>query len=138
MVSHSQPQLPPPVPQVAIPSPAPVVVQQQPNIPPPPPAPVPPPPPPVVAQHAGGSLNTSAILQGSQNLTASKIVEKPVEKRSTLLHSIHQGVQLKKVQEVKKEESKTLGGFNIAKILERRAAMEYSDEEDENDEEWDD
>lgn len=118
------------------------------NVPPPPPPPgdMPPPPPPgnvpkVVS--GGGGLNLAdAKLKSVPD--AEQGEKKPVEKRSALLSAIHAGTQLRKVdteaikEANKKEDS---GGFNVAKILARRAAMEFSDEDDDNsfgDDDWED
>lgn len=69
--------------------------------------------------------------------------KKPEGKRSALLNAIQAGTQLRKVDTAEVEETKqgdTYGGFDVARILARRAAMEFSDEEDNSfdDDDWDD
>ena len=142
---------PPPTENVAPPpvQHTPVVAEKaKPNPPgPPPPAPPPPPdlmPPPINKPKMGGAgLAGQLTTAGLKSVDPSDVEKKPVEKRSALLDSIQRGTQLKKVDidAVKKEKQKEAGGaFNVAKIMERRAAMEFSDSEDDSfdDDNWDD
>ncbi|KAM9788726.1 actin-binding protein WASF3 [Neosynchiropus ocellatus] len=95
---------------------------------PPPPGPPPPslPPPPAhLHRHSEGS----------------RAEAKPVrDARSDLLSAIRMGIQLKKVQEEQEQQNKPLGN-DVATILSRRIAVEYSDSEDDSeleDNEWSD
>ncbi|XP_051902682.1 actin-binding protein WASF3-like isoform X1 [Hippocampus zosterae] len=113
--SYPLPPVPPPGPCVA-----------------PPPGPPPPPlPPPSVPSHLSG-------------LSGSIIAEmKPVrDVRSDLLSAIRMGIQLKKVQEQQELQSKRDPvGNDVATILSRRIAVEYTDSDDDSDlddNEWSD
>jgi hypothetical protein len=105
----------PAAPTAAAPPPPPAANDAAPP-PPAPPAAPPPPPPPAAASPGSG---------------------KPQE-RSTLLSSIRTGKALRKAapaaDTAKKNEPSVAGaGFNVAKILSRRAAMEFSDSDDDSD-----
>ncbi|XP_034406495.1 wiskott-Aldrich syndrome protein family member 3 [Cyclopterus lumpus] len=96
---------------------------------PPPPGPPPPPLPPPVhrAGHGGGGgAETKPVRDG----------------RSDLLSAIRMGIQLKKVQEQQEQQSKRQPvGNDVATILSRRIAVEYSDSDDDSDldeNEWSD
>lgn len=117
VVAAPPPPPPPPVPNVASP---------------PPPGPPPPPPPPAPANTASGGSGAP---------------------RSALLSSIQAGTTLKKTTASpattaaapapgggRNEPTAGGAGFNVAKILSRRAAMEFSDSDDESSggDEWDD
>uniref|UniRef100_A0A4W6CSE3 Wiskott-Aldrich syndrome protein family member n=1 Tax=Lates calcarifer TaxID=8187 RepID=A0A4W6CSE3_LATCA len=101
-------------------------------IPPPPPGPPPPPlPPPAAPSHLPGHS------EGSRGET------KPVrDARSDLLSAIRMGIQLKKVQEQQEQQSKREPvGNDVATILSRRIAVEYSDSDDDSEldgDEWSD
>uniref|UniRef100_A0ACB8FS60 Uncharacterized protein n=1 Tax=Sphaerodactylus townsendi TaxID=933632 RepID=A0ACB8FS60_9SAUR len=64
------------------------------------------------------------------------------EARSDLLSAIRQGFQLRKVEEQREQEKRDIGGNDVATILSRRIAVEYSDSEDDSSEfdedEWSD
>ncbi|XP_071384969.1 actin-binding protein WASF3-like [Centroberyx affinis] len=98
---------------------------------PPPPGPPPPPVPPAAPSHlAGHSEGKRADNQ-------------PVrDARSDLLSAIRMGIQLKKVQEQQEQQSKREPvGNDVATILSRRIAVEYSDSDDDSeldDNEWSD
>jgi len=155
------PSVPPPTVTPSVPPPAPVaqpVATSQPKVPPapsstppvppggmpPPPAPPPPgpPPPPApgIAPPSGASLAGALALGGSSLQHREPEEKKPVETRSALLASIQRGTQLRKVEtQASKKTAEQTGAFNVAKILARRAAMEFSDEEGEfDDEDWED
>ena len=112
---------------------------------PPPPPPPPsmggppggPPPPPMGDRSAGGGglsgLSGQLTTAGLRSVPAEDLEKKaPVGKRSALLSAIQGGTQLKKVenQAVEDKPAETVGGFNVAMILARRAAIEFSDDED--------
>lgn len=85
----------------------------------------------------------AALAAKKENLQQATQVERPVTQQSALLAQIQEGTKLRKV-EPQKEEPKTQAGaagmsFNVAMILERRAAMEYSDSDEDisGEEEWD-
>ncbi|CAI5643725.1 wiskott-Aldrich syndrome protein family member 3 [Oreochromis niloticus] len=99
---------------------------------PPPPGPPPPPlPPPSAPSHLAGHS------EGCRRET------KPVrDARSDLLSAIRMGIQLKKVQEQQEQQSKREPvGNDVATILSRRIAVEYSDSEEDSEldeNEWSD
>ncbi|XP_072231118.1 actin-binding protein WASF3 [Leuresthes tenuis] len=90
---------------------------------PPPPGPPPPPlPPPAGPSHLPGHSNSS------------RTETKPVgDARSDLLSAIRMGIQLKKVQEQQEQQNKREPvGNDVATILSRRIAVEYTDSEDDS------
>uniref|UniRef100_H3CXD8 Wiskott-Aldrich syndrome protein family member n=1 Tax=Tetraodon nigroviridis TaxID=99883 RepID=H3CXD8_TETNG len=101
-----------------------------PPVPPPPGPPPPPIPPPMAPPHVAG--HNSSRAEG-------KFARDP---RSDLLSAIRIGIQLKKVQEQQEQQNKReLEGCDVATILSRRIAVEYSDSEDGSeaeDNEWSD
>ncbi|CAI9535678.1 unnamed protein product [Staurois parvus] len=133
------PPPPPPVssvmdyaPSSPVPPPAPPAGGPPPPPPPPPPGPPPPgppppgpPPPPAVTKIEGESLTPKP----KTNLP-------PVsDPRSDLLSAIRQGFQLRKVeQEQLEHEKRDVGGNDVATILSRRIAVEYSDSENDSSE----
>jgi len=62
------------------------------------------------------------------------------EKKSNLLQQIREGKRLKKVEESDRKRAPVdTGGFNVAAILQRRIALEFSsDEEGSGNSDWDD
>ncbi|XP_072467871.1 actin-binding protein WASF3 isoform X1 [Notamacropus eugenii] len=99
---------------------------------PPPPGPPPPPPGPPVA---GPSLSSSP-MHGPAGAEAKR--QEPAQPaisdaRSDLLAAIRMGIQLKKVQEQREQEAKREPvGNDVATILSRRIAVEYSDSDDDS------
>ncbi|KAM9847052.1 actin-binding protein WASF3-like [Aulostomus maculatus] len=112
--------------------PLPPVPPPGPRMVPPPPGPPPPPlPPPAAASHLPGHIE------------GSRVETKPVrDARSDLLSAIRMGIQLKKVQEQQEQQNKREPvGNDVATILSRRIAVEYSDSEDDSEldeNEWSD
>ncbi|XP_044077537.1 wiskott-Aldrich syndrome protein family member 3 isoform X2 [Siniperca chuatsi] len=112
--------------------PLPPVPPPGPRMVPPPPGPPPPPlPPPVAPSHLTGHS------EGNRAET------KPVrDARSDLLSAIRIGIQLKKVQEQQEQQNKRQPvGNDVATILSRRIAVEYSDSDDDSEleeNEWSD
>ncbi|NXR81206.1 WASF3 protein, partial [Pycnonotus jocosus] len=94
---------------------------------PPPPGPPPPPPGPPAA---GASLSSSPMHAPP----ASEVKQAPMsDARSDLLAAIRMGIQLKKVQEQREQEAKREPvGNDVATILSRRIAVEYSDSDDDS------
>ncbi|KAF2973746.1 hypothetical protein EK904_004588 [Melospiza melodia maxima] len=94
---------------------------------PPPPGPPPPPPGPPAA---GASLSASPMHAPP----ASEAKQAPMsDARSDLLAAIRMGIQLKKVQEQREQEAKREPvGNDVATILSRRIAVEYSDSDDDS------
>lgn len=132
--------LPPPPPA---PSPPPPPVPAAP--PPPSSAPIPPPPPPPpppVENGLGSKVNGSLPNSSSspkKSITspptlkkAPPIVKNPQEEvRSDLLKAIRDGIALKKVEaKAEQENSKGQGMSDVATILARRVAVEFSDSDD--------
>ncbi|XP_061484498.1 actin-binding protein WASF3 [Rhineura floridana] len=99
---------------------------------PPPPGPPPPPPGPPAA----GSSLSSSPMHGPAVAEAKRHepTQSPVNgARSDLLAAIRMGIQLKKVQEQREQEAKHEPvGNDVATILSRRIAVEYSDSEDDS------
>lgn len=99
---------------------------------PPPPGPPPPPPGP---PGAGSSLSSSP-MHGPPVAEAKRLeaVQPPIsDARSDLLAAIRMGIQLKKVQEQREQEAKREPvGNDVATILSRRIAVEYSDSDEES------
>uniref|UniRef100_A0A9J7YBG9 Wiskott-Aldrich syndrome protein family member n=2 Tax=Cyprinus carpio TaxID=7962 RepID=A0A9J7YBG9_CYPCA len=124
----------------ATPHPGPITSALQYPLPPlPPPGPVlasppegpPPPPAPPVPPHP-------VALRKGQRLTLQPVTDA----RSDLLSAIRMGIQLKKVQEQQEQQAKREPvGNDVATILSRRIAVEYSDSEDDSEldeNEWSD
>uniref|UniRef100_A0A4X1TNV8 Wiskott-Aldrich syndrome protein family member n=1 Tax=Sus scrofa TaxID=9823 RepID=A0A4X1TNV8_PIG len=108
---------------------------------PPPPGPPPPPPGP---PGAGSSLSSSP-MHGAPGAEAKRqeAAQPPIsDARSDLLAAIRMGIQLKKVQEQREQEAKREPvGNDVATILSRRIAVEYSDSDDDSefdDNDWSD
>ncbi|XP_077197867.1 actin-binding protein WASF3 isoform X1 [Paroedura picta] len=99
---------------------------------PPPPGPPPPPPGPPAA---GSSLTSSpmhapAVAEAKRHESSQSPVS---DARSDLLAAIRMGIQLKKVQEQREQEAKREPvGNDVATILSRRIAVEYSDSDDDS------
>ncbi|KAM4619924.1 actin-binding protein WASF3-like [Polymixia lowei] len=112
---YSLPSIPPPGPRTV----------------PPPPGPPPPPVPPAAPSHLAGY--SEGKRADSQPIT---------DARSDLLSAIRMGIQLKKVQEQQEQQNKRQPvGNDVATILSRRIAVEYSDSDDDSeldDNEWSD
>ncbi|CAL8365117.1 unnamed protein product [Lota lota] len=98
---------------------------------PPPPGPPPPPLPPAPSPHMAVYGKGSTMVSDS----------KPVgDARSDLLSAIHMGIQLKQVHELQEQQNKLVGN-DVATILSRRIAVEYSDSDDDSeleDNDWSD
>ncbi|XP_021533920.1 wiskott-Aldrich syndrome protein family member 3 [Neomonachus schauinslandi] len=99
---------------------------------PPPPGPPPPPPGPPGA----GSSRSSSPMHGPPAAEAKRqeTAQPPIsDARSDLLAAIRMGIQLKKVQEQREQEAKREPvGNDVATILSRRIAVEYSDSDDDS------
>ncbi|KFO80318.1 actin-binding protein WASF3 isoform X1 [Cuculus canorus] len=99
---------------------------------PPPPGPPPPPPGPP----ATGSSLSSSPMHASPATEAKRHepAQPPIsDARSDLLAAIRMGIQLKKVQEQREQEAKREPvGNDVATILSRRIAVEYSDSDDDS------
>ncbi|CAL8402431.1 unnamed protein product [Gadus morhua 'NCC'] len=102
---------------------------------PPPPGPPPPPLPPGVSSHFHITPKMAAAAAASE-------AEPVTDARSDLLAAIRMGIQLKKVQEQQEQQAKREPvGNDVATILSRRIAVEYSDSEDDSeleDNDWSD
>ncbi|NXT03395.1 WASF3 protein, partial [Jacana jacana] len=99
---------------------------------PPPPGPPPPPPGPPAA---GSSLSSSPMhAPPAAEAKRHEPAQPPVsDARSDLLAAIRMGIQLKKVQEQREQEAKREPvGNDVATILSRRIAVEYSDSDDDS------
>lgn len=99
---------------------------------PPPPGPPPPPIP------AGAPHSTTRKMSSSAPVESTVVSDA----RSDLLAAIRMGIQLKKVQEQQEQQAKREPvGNDVATILSRRIAVEYSDSEDDSeleDNDWSD
>lgn len=131
-----------------LPPPPPVPETQAPSPPPPPPqaslAPAPPPPPPPpppaengVAKHTSSS--SSSPPKKMPTITSPPQLKKPAPKvrnpeddvRSDLLKAIRDGIALKKTEAKEAQENKQGQGLSdVATILARRVAVEFSDSDD--------
>ncbi|KGL97741.1 Wiskott-Aldrich syndrome protein family member 3 [Charadrius vociferus] len=99
---------------------------------PPPPGPPPPPPGPPAA---GSSLSSSPMhAPPAAEAKRHEPAQPPIsDARSDLLAAIRMGIQLKKVQEQREQEAKREPvGNDVATILSRRIAVEYSDSDDDS------
>ncbi|OCT93150.1 wiskott-Aldrich syndrome protein family member 3 [Xenopus laevis] len=98
-----------------------------------PPPPPPPPGPPAFAQSLTSSPMHFARVLEAKRLDGAQLLGLTSDARSDLLSAIRMGIQLKKVQEQREQEAKreTVGN-DVATILSRRIAVEYSDSEDES------
>ncbi|OXB55554.1 hypothetical protein ASZ78_006785 [Callipepla squamata] len=99
---------------------------------PPPPGPPPPPPGPPAAS---SSLSSSPMhAPPAAEAKRHELAQPPVsDARSDLLAAIRMGIQLKKVQEQREQEAKREPvGNDVATILSRRIAVEYSDSDDDS------
>ncbi|KAM6145682.1 actin-binding protein WASF3 isoform 1-T1 [Phoenicopterus ruber ruber] len=99
---------------------------------PPPPGPPPPPPGPPAA---GSSLSSSPMhAPPATDAKRHEPAQPPIsDARSDLLAAIRMGIQLKKVQEQREQEAKREPvGNDVATILSRRIAVEYSDSDDDS------
>ncbi|XP_033955619.1 actin-binding protein WASF3-like [Pseudochaenichthys georgianus] len=108
-----------------------------PSVPPPGPHMLPPPPGPPPIPLPAAPLHLAGHSEGS------RAEAKPVkDARSDLLSAIRMGIQLKQVQEQQEQQNKRKpAGNDVATILSRRIAMEYTDSEDDSEldeNEWSD
>ncbi|KAM3935860.1 actin-binding protein WASF2 [Leptodactylus fuscus] len=132
---------PPPVPSVVdytavspVPPPNPPAGGPPPP-PPPPPPPGPPPPGPPPPGPPPPSFFSSQDGESAPQISKPKSSLPPVsDVRSDLLSAIRQGFQLRKVEEQLEHEKRDVGGNDVATILSRRIAVEYSDSEDDSSE----
>ncbi|ELR51722.1 Wiskott-Aldrich syndrome protein family member 3 [Bos mutus] len=93
------------------------------------------PPPPPGPPGAGSSLSSSPMhAPPGAEAKRQEAVQPPVsDARSDLLAAIRMGIQLKKVQEQREQEAKREPvGNDVATILSRRIAVEYSDSDDDS------
>uniref|UniRef100_A0A8D1D5R9 Wiskott-Aldrich syndrome protein family member n=1 Tax=Sus scrofa TaxID=9823 RepID=A0A8D1D5R9_PIG len=141
------PAPPPPPPMMSTPPPPPPGGFGSSGTPPPPSPPsfpphpdfaAPPPPPPF-----SGTDGQPAAPPPLSDTTKPKSSLPPVsDARSDLLSAIRQGFQLRRVEEQREQEKRDVVGNDVATILSRRIAVEYSDSEDDSSEfdedEWSD
>ncbi|KAF6112252.1 WASP family member 2 [Phyllostomus discolor] len=101
--------------------------------PPPPPPPPPPGPPPHLCYDPDGQPAAPPLPLSDTPKSKSSLP--PVsDARSDLLSAIRQGFQLRKVEEQQEQEKRDVVGNDVATILSRRIAVEYSDSEDDSSE----
>ncbi|KAK6473543.1 wiskott-Aldrich syndrome protein family member 3-like isoform X1 [Huso huso] len=134
-VSRPYSPSPPPAPPISFPPPPPQPPSGGPPVAPPPPPPGPPTHPPSTAHTASPSA--------AQDSRKSQIPLVPMsDARSDLLAAIRRGIQLRKVQEQREQEAKKEPVANdVATILSRRIAVEYSESDDDSEldeNEWSD
>ncbi|NXO83127.1 WASF2 protein, partial [Sitta europaea] len=126
------PSHPPPAPPIGSPSAA------RPGFAPPP---APPPPPPLMENTLDGPPPPPPPSDTSSSKPKSSLPAVS-DARSDLLSAIRQGFQLRKVEEQREQEKRDVVGNDVATILSRRIAVEYSDSEDDSSEfdedEWSD
>ncbi|KFQ72135.1 Wiskott-Aldrich syndrome protein family member 2, partial [Phaethon lepturus] len=137
------PPPPPPPPAVEYASVLPPPLPQPGNgsAPPPPPPPPPPGPPPLSSSGLDGPPPPPPPSDTSSSKPKSSLPAVS-DARSDLLSAIRQGFQLRKVEEQREQEKRDVVGNDVATILSRRIAVEYSDSEDDSSEfdedEWSD
>ncbi|NWZ43511.1 WASF2 protein, partial [Brachypodius atriceps] len=137
------PPPPPPPPAVDYSSvlPAPLAQPGSGIAPPPPPPPPPPGPPPLASSGLDGPPPPPPPSDTSTSKPKSSLPAVS-DARSDLLSAIRQGFQLRKVEEQREQEKRDVVGNDVATILSRRIAVEYSDSEDDSSEfdedEWSD
>ncbi|NWQ87296.1 WASF2 protein, partial [Burhinus bistriatus] len=111
------------------------------SAPPPPPPPPPPGPPPLSSSGLDGPPPPPPPSDTSASKPKSSLPAVS-DARSDLLSAIRQGFQLRKVEEQREQEKRDVVGNDVATILSRRIAVEYSDSEDDSSEfdedEWSD
>ncbi|XP_030360148.1 wiskott-Aldrich syndrome protein family member 2 isoform X4 [Strigops habroptila] len=135
------PPSPPPAVEYASVLPPPLPQPGSGSAPPPPPPPPPPGPPPL---SSGGLDGPPPPPPPSDTSTSKPKSSLPAvsDARSDLLSAIRQGFQLRKVEEQREQEKRDVVGNDVATILSRRIAVEYSDSEDDSSEfdedEWSD
>ncbi|KAJ8275236.1 hypothetical protein COCON_G00098610 [Conger conger] len=95
------------------------------------PCPTPPPPgPPPVPSFPSGSVSSPHGHEAKRHPSNLPVIS---DARSVLLEAIRKGIQLRKVEEQREQEAKhERVGNDVATILSRRIAVEYSDSEDES------
>ncbi|XP_011356002.1 wiskott-Aldrich syndrome protein family member 2 [Pteropus vampyrus] len=142
----SPPSFPPHPDFAAPPPPPPPPAADYPTLPPPPlsqpaavggapPPPPPPPPPGSPPLPCGGVDGQPAAPPPLSDMPKSKSSLPPVsDARSDLLSAIRQGFQLRRVEEQQEQEKRDVVGNDVATILSRRIAVEYSDSEDDSSE----
>ncbi|XP_053124365.1 actin-binding protein WASF2 isoform X2 [Hemicordylus capensis] len=125
---------PPPPPPAAdyVIVPPPLLPQPGGAAPPPPPPPPPPGPPPLSFDGMNGP--EAPLSQPDSVSKPSSSLPSVSEARSDLLSAIRQGFQLRKVEEEREQEKRDTVGNDVATILSRRIAVEYSDSEDDSSE----
>ncbi|XP_037005648.1 actin-binding protein WASF2 [Artibeus jamaicensis] len=128
------PPPPPPPPAADYPTLSPLPLSQPAGgAPPPPPPPPPPGPPPLL--YCGADGQPAVPPPPLSDTPKSKSSLPPVsDARSDLLSAIRQGFQLRKVEEQQEQEKRDVVGNDVATILSRRIAVEYSDSEDDSSE----
>lgn len=125
----SPPSVTPNMPSAVPPPPPPLVGGGPPPPPPPPPPtgmPIPPPLLPTGMPAASGIIGK--VVQSSPRAPAAQVDDS----RNDLLNAIRHGMNLRKTQQITKEERKEHIGNDVASILARRIAVEYSDSEDDD------
>ncbi|XP_074074083.1 actin-binding protein WASF2 [Macrotis lagotis] len=129
------PPPPPPPPAADYPClPPPPIAQPTGGAPPPPPPPPPPGPPPLSFSGSDGQLAPPPPLADSSTSKPKSSLPPVNDARSDLLSAIRQGFQLRKVEEQQEQEKRDVVGNDVATILARRIAVEYSDSEDDSSE----
>ncbi|PNJ20454.1 WASF2 isoform 3 [Pongo abelii] len=127
------PPPPPPPPAADYPTlPPPPLSQPTGGEPPPPPPPPPPGPPPPPFTGADGQPAVPPPLSDTTKPKSS--LPAVSDARSDLLSAIRQGFQLRRVEEQREQEKRDVVGNDVATILSRRIAVEYSDSEDDSSE----
>nr|XP_048702171.1 wiskott-Aldrich syndrome protein family member 3 isoform X3 [Caretta caretta]XP_048702177.1 wiskott-Aldrich syndrome protein family member 3 isoform X3 [Caretta caretta]XP_048702184.1 wiskott-Aldrich syndrome protein family member 3 isoform X3 [Caretta caretta] len=98
--------------------------------PPPGPPPPPPGPPAAVSSLTSSPMHAFTVPEGKRHESTQPPIS---DARSDLLAAIRMGIQLKKVQEQREQEAKREPvGNDVATILSRRIAVEYSDSDDDS------
>ncbi|XP_036035948.1 wiskott-Aldrich syndrome protein family member 2 [Onychomys torridus] len=125
------PPPPPPPPATDYPMPPPPLSQPSGGAPPPPPPPPPPGPPPLPFSDVQPAAPPTPLSDATKPKSSLPAVS---DARSDLLSAIRQGFQLRRVEEQREQEKRDVVGNDVATILSRRIAVEYSDSEDDSSE----
>ncbi|XP_004642925.1 wiskott-Aldrich syndrome protein family member 2 [Octodon degus] len=129
------PPPPPPPPAADYPTlPPPPISQSAGGVPPPPPPPPPPGPPPLPFSGVDSQPAAPPPPPLSDATKPKSSLPAVSDARSDLLSAIRQGFQLRRVEEQREQEKRDVVGNDVATILSRRIAVEYSDSEDDSSE----
>lgn len=96
----------------------------------------------MLSEEPASQSNLAAALQNVSLKKAAPIAAPVVDERSNLLQAIRVGINLKKVEQKERSEQPVSSGNDVASILARRIAVEFSDSDESDstlasEDEWD-